>query len=161
MTEELPSRGCFVDSMLLVLLVVGKVDSRRFVAKHRRTKQFSPADYDLLWGVIGANPVLVLPNTLTEVSNLLLQGGGEPRRFLDELAQLTGSSHEAIVVSKKAVRNGQFGRLGLTDAALLEVVSHRRKLITADLNLYLAAKKRDYRSAINFTDVQKQHGHLP
>ena len=132
MTEELPSGGWFVDSMLLVLLVVGRVDNR-FVAQHRKTRQFSPADYDLLCNMIGTNPVFVMPNTLTEVSNLLLQGAGDPHRFLDELARLTGGSHEAIIVSKRAVRNIAFRRLGLADAALLEAVSHRRRLITADL----------------------------
>ena len=152
--------GWFVDSMLLVLLVVGRVDNKRFVSKHRKTKQFSPADYDLLCNVIGTTPVLVMPNTLTETSNLLLQSRGEPRRFLDELAQLTGDSHEAVIVSKRAVYNAQFNRLGLADAALLEAVSHRRRLITTDLNLYLAAQKRDHRSVINFTYIQKQHGHL-
>ena len=104
--------------------------------------------------------MLVMPNTLTEASNLLLHGAGDARRFLDELARLIDSSHEAIIVSKQVVRNTAFCRLGVADAALLEAVSHRRRLITADLNLYLAAKKRDYRSAVNFIDIQKQHGHL-
>ena len=144
----MPSAGAFIDTNLLVLLVVGAAD-RKLVGKHRRTRTFTPEDHDRLLGVIGDRQVFVTPNTLTEASNLL----ANPRdtRFLDKLRILIEISKEIVVASADAARNSAFARLGLTDAALLEVVSAERPLITVDLELYRAALARGEEAAFNFT----------
>ncbi len=68
--------GCFVDSNLLVLLIVGSV-GKDLIEKHRRLRQFSVADYDTLADMISkVDRVFVTPNTLTEASNLLAQHPG-------------------------------------------------------------------------------------
>ena len=141
----------FIDANLIVLLVVGLV-SRDLIAKHRRTRTFDAEDYDRLIQVISrVGNVCVTPNTLTEASNLLGQHG-EPQRskLLVTLRTLVEKSTETVVASVEAVRHSEFPRLGLTDAALLEVVSAETPLLTVDLDLYVAASAGGDHAAINF-----------
>lgn len=128
--------GAFIDANLLVLVVIGSVD-RDLISKHRRTRRFTPEDYDRLLTMIQeVEQVFVTPNTLTETSNLL---GTKDSRFLEYLRFLIEKSKEVIVSSAAAARNKAFPRLGLTDAALLEVISAERPLITVELELFSAA----------------------
>ena len=132
-----------VDANLLILLVVGSVDPH-LIRKNKRTRNFTPRDYDLLLDLIGEKRVFVIPNTLTEASNLLTP---HPR-FAAKLRDLIDGSTEETVSSATAARSAAFPRLGLTDAVLLEVASPARPLITVDLDLYVAA---GHDRAINFT----------
>ena len=142
----------FIDANLLVLLVVGLVD-RELVATHRRTQIFTPEDYDRLFRIINVlKRVFVTPNTLTETSNLLKPP--RDKQAIDKLRILIEESKEIVVPSATAARNSAFWRLGLTDAALLEVVSAARPLITVDLDLYSAALSKGEEAAFNFTYLQ-------
>ena len=159
--------GWFIDANLLVLLIVGTT-GRHLIAKHKRLKSFLESDYDhLIQRIARTTPpdaatepaavgaVRVTPNTLTEASNLLAQHQ-EPERsqFFKTLRVLIENSSETVVASADASRTSAFPRLGLTDAALLEVVSPETPLLTVDLDLYLAAAKRDHRAAVNFRHLQ-------
>lgn len=141
----------FIDANLIVLLVVGLV-GRELIAKHRRTRTFTVEDYDRLTRAIyRVGSVRVTPNTLTEASNLLGQHGEPQRsRLLLKLRALIEQSPEIVVASVDAVRHDVFPRLGLTDAALLEVVSADAPLLTVDLDLYVAALASGDEAAINF-----------
>ena len=143
------SKEAFIDANLLVLLVVGQVD-RTLIERHRRTRRFTPEDYDRLLGIIQTlNRVFVTPNTLTEASNLLKYDRMNLTRLLEKLRSIIEDSEEIIVDSTTAAHNSAFTRLGLTDAALLEVISAERPLITADLDLYSATKSRQKRPLSN------------
>ena len=144
--------GVFVDSNLLVLLVVGSV-GRDLIAKHRRLREYTADDYDILDKLLRpVDQVFVTPNTLTEASNLLgLHADPERSRFFDMLRFFIQRSEEVVVTSVEASSNDEFRRLGLTDAALLEVITAEAPLLTVDLDLYLAASKKEAASAINFT----------
>lgn len=146
----------FIDTQLLVLLVVGETD-KALISKHRRTKAYRVEDYERLARLINEtnHQVFVTPNTLTEASNLLAQHG-EPERshIFGVLQTLIETTEERIVESKAAARNNNFKRLGLTDAALLEVISTSNPLVTADLDLYLAASAKEAGAAYNFTHYQ-------
>ena len=145
----------FIDANLLVLLVVGSVDPG-LIAKHRRLRSFAAEDYDVLLDLITrVNRVYVTPNTLTETSNLVAQHG-EPQRsvFLDKLRVIIHESKEVAVASTDASSNNMFHRLGLTDAALLEVITAETPLITVDLDLYLAALEKEEDAAVNFTHLR-------
>ena len=99
--------------------------------------------------------VLVTPNTLTETSNLLSQHAEPQRsRFFDTFRSLIEINKEIVVASLAASGNASFRRLGLTDAALLEVVTAATPLITVDLDLYVAALAKAPNAAINFTHLQ-------
>ena len=126
---------------------------RDLIAKHRRLREYTAEDYDLLLNLL-ANPdrVFVTPNTLTETSNLLAQHG-EPERssFFDRLRYIIHESEEFVVTSAEASDNSAFNRLGLTDAALLEMVTDETPVLTVDLDLYLAALEKSDHAAVNFT----------
>ena len=145
--------GLFIDASLLVLLVVGSV-GRELVAKHRRLRgAYTAEDYDILVDLISpVDRVFVTPNTLTETSNLLAHHA-EPERsqLFERLRTLIQESEEIVVTSEDASSNSAFGRLGLTDAALLELITTESPLLTADLDLYLAALAKGNEAALNFT----------
>ena len=109
-------------------------------------------EYDRLIRAISlVDNVRVTPNTLTEASNLLGQHR-EPQRsqLLLTLRTLIEQSTETVVASVDAARRDVFPRLGLTDAALLDVVSADAPLLTVDLDLYVAALVSGDEAAINF-----------
>ncbi len=144
-------KGYFLDSNLLVLLVVGS-ESRELISKHRRLQDYSAEDYDILCEFLEtAKKLFVTPNTLTETSNLLGQHG-EPERFalMARLQYLICKSQEITIASKEASANRNFQRLGLTDAVLLEAVTEETPVLTVDFSLYLAAIASGEERAINF-----------
>ena len=147
-----------VDSNLLVLLVVGRVN-RELVGRHRRLKQFAPEDYDQLVEVLSSSEqILVTPNTLTETSNLLAaQRGATGMALSAELRRLIESEVEIVVPSTTAARRREFPRLGLADAALVDVASERHQLLTADMKLFGAALASDPNSAVYF-NVSRDSG---
>ena len=136
--------GYFVDSALLTLLAVGNED-RELIAKHRRLQGYAPEDYDALTALVSrtdSGKIFATPNTLTETSNLLGQHGEPERsRLFARLRLMIAESVEIVVASADASSNESFGRLGLTDAALLEVASSQTPLLTSDARLYLEAMK--------------------
>ena len=151
----MPPTGFFIDANLLVLLIVGSV-GRDLIAKHRRLRRFTEEDFDRLINLIRpVEQVFVTPNTLTETSNLLAQHGEPERsRFFDSLRFIIQESKEVVVASTEASRNDAFKRLGLTDAALLEVVTAETPLLTVDFELYLAVSAKGQDTAVNFTRLQ-------
>lgn len=148
-------KGIFIDANLLVLLVVGATD-QALIAKHRRLRRFAAEDYGRLLELIErAGQVFLTPNTLTEASNLLAQHPNPERsRFFAVLRRIINNGEEIVVASKTAARNNAFARLGLTDAALLEVVSEETPLVTVDLALFAAAFAKGQVAALNFTRLQ-------
>lgn len=140
-----------LDSNLAVLLVVGQV-SKALVGRHKRLRSFSPADFDRLLGFIREAGVLVTtPNALTEVSNLAHFGLHEPLRseVMRSLAAVIASMRETYVASNHIVTFDEFLRLGLTDTAWLACLGPTDLLLTADLDLHLAARSRGL-NTINF-----------
>ena len=147
--------GIFIDANLLVLLIVGSI-GEELILKHRRLQRFAAEDYQTLRNLLDrVDQVFVTPNTLTETSNLLAQHGEPERsRFFDRLRYVIQKSKEIHVVSEVASQNNEFKRLGLTDAALLEVATAETPLLTVDLDLYLAALTKGRETALNFTHLQ-------
>ena len=156
-----------IDANLLVLLVVGLTDEN-MIPRHARLKRFQKGDFGRLLDVIGlprevreqdkqnqGGVVLLMPNTLTEASNLLGQHREPERsRLFGTLRGLVEHEREVVVNSVAAVRTSVFGRLGLTDGALFEIATAERPLLTVDLDLYNSVARRDHRAATNFTYLQ-------
>ena len=154
-TSPMAPAGLFIDANLLVLLVVGSV-GRDLIAKHRRLREYTAEDYEIVVDLIdGVDRILVTPNTLTETSNLLAQHREPERsRFFDMLRYLIHETEEVVVASIDASDNAAFKRLGLTDASLLEVVTEETPVVTVDLKLYLAALDKGTNAAVNFTHLR-------
>ena len=147
----MPPSGYFIDANLLVLLVAGSVD-RSVIARHRRLRAFIEDHYDVLMEIVNqARAIFVTPNTLTEASNMLAQHGEPERgRLLDGLRALIEKSEEVVVRSTEAASSDEYLRLGLTDAALLDVVTADTPLVTVDFELYRAAVRKDPDAGVNF-----------
>ena len=148
----MPQDGCFVDSMLLVLLVAGRTD-RRIIGKHRRLDTYSDNDYETLLDLIEemGRIVWVTPNTLTEASNLLGQHASPEReQLLDTLSALIFESREVMVESAAVAGMERFRELGLADSVLLSAASKERPLLTSDGQLHIAALALNAEGAINF-----------
>lgn len=71
------SKGVLVDANLLVRFFVGSVNRRR-IAGFKRTRQFTPADYDLLVALLRwFGNVIVTPHILGQASDLSDLSGDE------------------------------------------------------------------------------------
>ena len=152
----MPPTGYFIDANLLVLLVVGH-EGRDLISRHRRLREYSADDYDILTDLLDeVDQVFVTPNTLTETSNLLGQHAEPERsRLLSRLRLIIQDSHEVVIASAAASANSAFERLGLTDAALLEVATLEAPLVTVDVGLYdAAARTKGYATVVNFNHLR-------
>jgi hypothetical protein len=140
-----------LDSNLIVLLVVGLADENA-VLKHKRTRAYTVGDFQLLLRVISDySELAALPNALSEASNLLeFEGNGLPEKIFLQFLRFVSTTREIYVPSLAASRRNEFRRLGLTDAATLEVAKEDIHILSADLGLYLAAAEAGY-SVANFT----------
>ena len=147
--------GIIVDTQLLVLFVVG-LTRRSYIEKHKRLRAYTVDDFDLVYQIVsGFTKVIVTPNTLSEASSFVRQVG-EPIRseIYATFGHLTAA--EVYVASRIAVAEAEFCRLGLTDTVLLSDDLAAYPLVTADLDLYLAALSRG-RDAFNFHHL-RDHG---
>lgn len=141
-----------IDTNLLILLIVGTT-SRYYIARHKRCAMFELEDFDFLIRLLITADVISTPNTLTEASNLLRQIDEPARSEIGLVFQAyIRGARECYVESSNAIKRKEFIRLGLTDAALLQLEDV--VILTADLDLYLAAC-RDKRPAVNFFHLKQ------
>ena len=64
-------KGILVDTNILLLLFVGRVNRKR-ISQFKRTQQFVSEDYDLLSNIVSQFvAVVTTPNILTEVNSLI------------------------------------------------------------------------------------------
>jgi hypothetical protein len=144
-----------LDSNLLVLFIIGRT-SPELIERHRRLQAYSVSDFDLLIEFIAPmSQLIVTPNTLTETSNLL-KHIAEPARaqIAATFRDFVRTADERYVESARAVDQSEFPRLWLTDAVVLTELHSHKVLLTADLNLYLAALRRG-ETAVNFNHLRE------
>lgn len=138
-----------LDANLLVLLVVGLASPSR-ISQHKRLRTFTAGDFELLQGILSRAPrIIVTPNVVTEVSNLADGGfnGSARDRIYAVLRTLLTEMREIPIPSVQAAGHPDFIRLGLTDAALLDILAtENATLLTVDLDLYLAALRQGHRA---------------
>jgi hypothetical protein len=144
-----------LDANLLVLLVVGSA-GRQYIRMHKRLRAYNEEDFDLLLRSISEmSPIIVTPNILTEASNLASQIADPARTHIaTTFRAIVGLVDERYVQSSRAVNQTEFPRLWLTDAGILEEIADSHVLLTADLDLYLAALSRGH-EAVNFNYLRQ------
>ena len=149
----MPPLDCLVDSNLLTLLIAGRVN-RALIAKHRRLSGYTPEHYDILVSLLsGARRGYVTPNVLTEgPTSWGSTRSPSVRNSWPRCGRSFFAARRFVVKSADASRNREFMRLGLADAALLELATQETTLITVDLDLYLAALDNGA-NAVNFTHL--------
>lgn len=150
-------RAVVLDTSLLLLLIVGTLD-RQLITKHKRTRKFTPDDYELLLRFLSRYAsIVVTPNVVTETSNLLRQTTEDTaRRLLAVLARLLPRFAERFVASTDATAVPGFLFLGITDAAILHSPPHDSVLLTDDLPLFLQASRLG-QTVVNFTHLRFPH----
>jgi hypothetical protein len=144
-----------LDANLLVLLIVGSAD-RSYIARHKRLRAYTEDDFDLLQDLIAPmSTVIVTPNILTEAANLASQIG-EPARteIAAKFQTLVDIVEEHYIESKCAVEQAEFPLSWLTDSGILHDMTGGSVLLTADLDLYLAALRRGL-TAENFNYLRR------
>lgn len=146
-----------LDSQLLLLYVVGAT-SRDYIDTHKRLKAYTVADFDLLLVLLrGYSQLLLTPNTLSETSNLIdhIAEPARARIYAVFKAMLSRPEfEERYEPSRQVAGQAELPRLGLTDCALLSLcVDRRTPLLTADLQLYLAALRRGG-EVVNFNHLR-------
>lgn len=152
------SHSIILDANLAILLTVG-LTGRHHIARHKRLRQYDETDFRMLENIIASSAGIILcPNVATETSNLI--------RYIDEpvrseiaavFAAVIERCDEQTVASVRAAQHAAYRRLGLTDAVLLCLLHNEATLVTADLELYLAALTAGL-NAINFAHLQAQRG---
>lgn len=144
-----------LDSNLLVLLIVGLTDPK-LISKHRRTKSYEKEDFELLTDILSNyDQVVVTPHILTETSNLVSQTGEPAMSLLRKtLMCLLEDQKEEYQPSIDIGKHTSFLRLGLTDCAILKIIKDELPLITADLDLYLMAAKKN-KNTVNFNHLRQ------
>jgi predicted nucleic acid-binding protein len=112
-------KGLLVDTNLLVLLIVGSVNRDR-ISRFKRTTGYSPADWDLLIGLLEQiSRRYTIPHVLAEVSALSDLKSPELETARTVLHNLNGEMLELQIPSADACTNPLYLRLGLTDAAIV------------------------------------------
>ncbi len=144
-----------VDTNILLLYIVGSLSLDR-IARHKRTATFTIKDYWLLDSLLrNFGGIVVTPNVLTEVSNLL---GHTDKRTSQVLLAWLGSQvaafDEHYVPSHEAIAAAEFSRLGLTDATILSCPLQDLAVLTDDIHLYLALERRGV-EVINFHHLRE------
>jgi hypothetical protein len=148
-------RKLLVDTNILLLYIVGSLGPDR-ISRHKRTDTFTVEDYYLLDRLLCQfGGIVVTPNILTEVSNLLGYTDDKTRlRLLALLGSLMPVLDEHYVQSREAVGTAEFFRLGLADASILACPSRDLTILTDDIHLYLALQKRGV-EVINFNHLRE------
>ena len=144
------ARKLLLDTNLLSVLVVGLADES-YLSVHKGFKAYDTEDFRALKGMADASAGLVVtPNTLTETCNLVDRLHSRARtRVYQRLTALIHGTEEIYVASSVVAGQKPFLRLGLTDAVMLDLAKGDAWLVTADLDLYLAAHAAGY-DAVNF-----------
>lgn len=139
---------------MLVLRVVGDADPE-MIATHKRLSRYDQYDYAALVEFMTPARVVLLPNVLSEVSNLAVAGlwGDRRDRVLQMLAALIRKHEEQFVPSRSAVAHPDYSRLGLTDAAALVAQSREAVILSDDIQLCVAALNAG-RRALSFDFVR-------
>ena len=141
-------RGLFLDTNLILLLVVGARDPRA-VARHRRTSDYTADDVEILRRFCGLFARLVtLPHVLTEASDLL--HSGEEQAVLRSLGIEVWE--EQSIASREAAAAPEYAYVGLADAAILERIVGSYFVLTADDKLARAIWARSGH-ALHFTQL--------
>jgi rRNA-processing protein FCF1 len=163
MTEEIRrlirrnrGRGVLLDANVLLLFIIGVFD-RGQVASFKRTRAYTRQDWDRLNELLKFFPVrATLPNVLTEVSNLAstILSSARGRDFAAAMLSQIRALRERYLNSQRAAESDAFARLGLTDAALLELARARKYvLLTDDLDLAVTTARQGI-NVINFTNLR-------
>ena len=143
-----------VDTNLLVLLLVGRVNTER-IRNFKRTQDFTVDDFHLLQRLVMwfGTPLFATPHVLSQVSDLTNLPGPEGpsiRRLFQTTVELIEEQYDA---ARTLVQNPLFKRFGLGDASIAAVCERNVLVLTADVQLHVALEVLGL-DALNFNHVR-------
>ena len=149
------TRGVLLDANLLVLYVVGSHD-RRLIPTVKATRQFCERDFEFVANLVAFFDRLVTtPHVLTEVNGL--SNTGLPRRhrwdFLRTFQERIGEAVEVYAEAEGLASLPVFRRLGLTDAAIVDLARDGPLTVSTDLDLCVALESRGL-DVVNYNHVR-------
>lgn len=120
-----------LDTNVLILLILGRSDPSNF-GKHKRLDIFDRDDLmNLETTLRDAAGFVTLPYILAECSNLINIGKASiPAVAMFE--QFISQAEEMDCRSEDIIKNPYFRRLGLTDAAIIQLARDRVHVVTVD-----------------------------
>ncbi|BBL32370.1 hypothetical protein [Pantoea ananatis] len=126
----LPINSLILDTNLLLLFIVGRVDGGIHISKSKRLKKFSLKDFEKVeLAVISANKVSITPYIATEVSNLIDMSGVLHKMMMEEAKRVI-ELFEHIEVDLSRDTNEHFVSFGITDNSLINLV--RKHVVMTD-----------------------------
>jgi rRNA-processing protein FCF1 len=151
--QKYRGKKVFVDSNLLLLLLVGSYDPS-LIARFKRVEKYSVDDFELLRTfVLLFSTVVTTPHVLTEVSNLAnALGSPIKEKWFAHFQNALQLFDERQFVSRELSCKDEFLAFGLTDTALFSLCGEAL-LVTEDHRLsgYLRSKNLP---VINFSDLR-------
>ncbi|MGA0559557.1 PIN domain-containing protein [Larkinella sp. VNQ87] len=154
--QELRSKeGLLIDTNLLVLYVIGLLDTNR-IGQNKRTRTYSKEDFNLLVNFTGFfKKVITTTNILTEVSNLLEGEEYHKKPVLSVLPQLLEVIEEHHLPSRSLMvsSNRFFTKFGLSDTVSMELSTRDYTVLTDDLDLCYYLQNNGL-SAYNFNHLR-------
>ncbi len=153
--QRYSQQGLIIDTNILLLYFVGTLN-RLHIAKHKRTRQYLPSDFDLLSNLLRLfqNRIVTTPNILTEVSNLLGDYTTlEQKRLWSIFTAGIKMLEEKYLPSNKLCQTPIFSKFGLTDSAIIDLVKDKYLVLTDDAMLFQYLEKSRI-DAINFTHLR-------
>ena len=147
-------KGVFVDSNLLVLLLVGRLNADR-IQKFKRTRDFTIEDFKILEELIHwfGEPIIATAHVLSQVSDLTDLSGGEKRSINSLFQALVTKVREDQIAAKDLIESVFFSGFGLADASIAEVCKRDILVMTADVKLQIALGASGL-DALNFNHVR-------
>lgn len=146
--------GILVDTNILFLHIVGFVNKQR-ISRFKRTKQFTPEDYELLARILNSfQTVVTTPNILTEVNSLANQLG-EPERSecLALFGQAIAQLQEIHQPSQVLAQLPEFQKFGLTDCGILNLAQGSYLVLTDDFRLSETLRSKGI-DTVNFNNIR-------
>jgi hypothetical protein len=150
--------GLILDTNVLLLLVVG-VHKRERIITYALTRSYTAGDFDLLLRFTELFLRLVVtPNILTEVSNLL---GAKEKAYRPELELLPAVMAKFIEIYEPSHpimvnQNKFFLKFGLSDVVSCNIVRQDYAILTDDLNLCHYLESNGF-AALNFNHLRSPY----
>jgi hypothetical protein len=147
-------KGVFVDTNLLVLLLVGLVNRER-IRNFKRTQDFTIEDFRMLDSLMKwfGGPLVTTPHVLSQVSDLTDLSGNEGSAMRQLFKSKVEVFEEKYDPASDLVQHPLFEGFGLGDASVAAACKRGVVVLTADVQLQLALERSGL-DAINFNHIR-------
>ena len=143
-----------IDTNLLLLLIVG-LYNKDLISVHKRTREFTPKDFDLLVKCINGYKILwVTSHCLAEVSNLIRQTNEkQAKELMTCFSGFIAKAKESHILKENIFKSSTLTRVGVADTGLIIKSKRVSCVFTVDLKLYLEILKKGYK-VVNFNHLR-------